>query len=488
MGGSGGVLSGPIHGTVGTHATQERTRALVAPATADEFNVIGLDLIPVACLSLNDILFHFDSSFVTSDAQKIVGQLPALRKRLANPKGDQPPLGVFGHADPVGDDEYNKTLSGRRAKAVFGLLTNDAALWLQLYETPFGGDDWKAKGALGQMRAALGEGPGRPAAAVIPDYLALVCPAPVTKTDFLGQGADAGGKGDFQGCSEFNLLKILSKSENADLSKSQRDSENLANRRVVIFLFRPGTKVNPGLWPCPRASEGTAGCRLRFFPDSKQRLAPGDIRREHKEPQPDVDDPTVDLDTFACRFYDRIARLSPCERLLRNYQLRLFDRAARPLPFAPFVVIREGSAQPGRAGDDAVVTIHDLIVPAKVTVQWSRPLPGDDPDSPPPDPAGPFDFQLNITVDIPAAKDDDATALERLNNLGYKSGDSVTADDIAQFQSDYADQLPPTAVAGQLDDATKQVLQNVYNSANPNVKKAEADFEADNGTQSDSNS
>jgi hypothetical protein len=479
MGSGGGVLSGSIHGTVGTHSTQDRNSALVAPATADEFNVIGIDLIPVACLSLNDILFQFDSSFVTPDARKILSQLPALRKRLANRKGDQPPLSVFGHADPVGDDEYNKTLSGRRAQAVFGLLTNDAGIWQHLFDSPFKGDDWKAKGVLGQMQAALGEGPGRPASAVIPDYLAFVCPNPVTPADFLGQGTDTGGKAALQGCSEFNLLKILSKSENKTFSKSTRDSENLPNRRVVVFLFRPGTIVNPALWPCPRSTEGTAGCRLRFFPDAKQRLAPGDIRREHKEPQPNVDDPTVALDTFACRFYDRVAHTSPCEKLLRTYQLRLFDRAARPLPFAPHVVTHEGAPQPGRTGDDAVVTIHDLIVPARVTVQWSPAQPGDDQNSPPPDPGAKFDFQLDITVDIPAAQNDDATALERLNNLGYMSDGSVTEDDIAQFQSDYADQLPPTVVPGKLDDDTKSVLQDVYNTANPLVKKSEVQSEAD---------
>ena len=31
-------------------------------------------------------------------------------------------LGVFGHADPVGSDDLNKHLSGRRAAAIYGLL------------------------------------------------------------------------------------------------------------------------------------------------------------------------------------------------------------------------------------------------------------------------------------------------------------------------------------------------------------------------------
>src|SRR5258705_6656612 len=35
------------------------------------------------------------------------------------------------------------------------------------------------------------------------------------KTDFLGGGADKDGKGDFQGCGEFNSILIFSKEEKA---------------------------------------------------------------------------------------------------------------------------------------------------------------------------------------------------------------------------------------------------------------------------------
>src|SRR6202040_1126607 len=44
------------------------------------------------------------------------------------------PISVFGHADPVGDDEYNKHLSGRRATGIYALLLSstdpDAAVKL----------------------------------------------------------------------------------------------------------------------------------------------------------------------------------------------------------------------------------------------------------------------------------------------------------------------------------------------------------------------
>ena len=37
------------------------------------------------------------------------------------------------HADPVGDDVYNKQLSSRRVTAIYGLLTRDAGLWESIY-------------------------------------------------------------------------------------------------------------------------------------------------------------------------------------------------------------------------------------------------------------------------------------------------------------------------------------------------------------------
>jgi hypothetical protein len=126
--------------------------------------------------------------------------------------------------------------------------------------------------------------------------------------DFLGGGADAGGKADFQGCSEFNPVLIFSQPEQQEFAReenhSRRNAENAPNRRVVIFLFRPGTEVDLSKWPCPRASEGTAGCVKRLHTDAAQRQAPGPTRREYAKGEA----------TFSCRFYDRLSQRSPCER------------------------------------------------------------------------------------------------------------------------------------------------------------------------------
>ena len=470
MAGSSIIHKTSQQGTIGTHPKPEPQPFLVAPTTADDFNTIGQDLTPVACLSFNDVNFEFDSSFVTPEVATILSGLAPLRERHKNQRGELPPIGVWGHADPVGDEEYNKQLSGRRAKAVYGVLTHDAKLWMELHDQPFHGDDWKAKKMADRMRAAIGDTEKRPVKAVVEDYLKLLLPEPVTKQDFLGRGQDAKGKADFQGCGEFNLLVILAKSE-ANLPKADRDLANRPDRRVTLFLFKPGVKPNPALWPCPRANEDTAGCRKRFFSDFKQRLAPGELRREHRDPQPGRDeDVASDLDTFACRFYDRVARRSPCERILRAFQLKLFDIEAVALPFAPFVVLDGDNVTAGRADANAILTVPALLVPSQVIVRWSKPKPGDNQGSPDPDPNGEFEFELlGANVDLARDPVDDPIVAQRLHNLSYTAGPTLN-DDIAEFQKDYKDRLPANTKPGVLDDATRNLLKDVYNAADPQRK------------------
>ncbi|HEY3838010.1 MAG TPA: hypothetical protein VGL72_15625, partial [Bryobacteraceae bacterium] len=129
--------------------------------------------------------------------------------------------------------------------------------------------------------------------------------------DFLG-GTDPKGKADYQGCGEFNPMLLFSQEEEQEFqdpaNKDQRDEENAPNRRVIGLLFRPGTKVDPSRWPCPRADEGTAGCRKRFWSDGDKRR---NTRLSGQERQFDQTH-----DTFACRFYHRLMTGSPCEKIL----------------------------------------------------------------------------------------------------------------------------------------------------------------------------
>ena len=112
--------------------------AVVAPSENGEFNTYRFTLNLVACWRLDDIRFEFDSSFIHPEAASEFHILAELRSKYP-----QAPLTVFGHADPVGNDEYNKRLSGRRAMAVYGMLVRDTAMWEKLYKDSE--DNWGLK-------------------------------------------------------------------------------------------------------------------------------------------------------------------------------------------------------------------------------------------------------------------------------------------------------------------------------------------------------
>src|SRR5882672_7389063 len=96
------------------------SRRLVASTSMDGLNTIRIPLVPVACWRLNDPAFDFDSSFVLPRFRdEIVGT--DARRGLAALLGDNTdcPAALFAHADPVGSDAVNKTISDRRAIAIY---------------------------------------------------------------------------------------------------------------------------------------------------------------------------------------------------------------------------------------------------------------------------------------------------------------------------------------------------------------------------------
>ena len=121
----------------------------VAPSYGKSHNALRLMLAPLACWRMDELWFDFDSSFPRPEAASELSLLYALRLD----KGDAP-MSVFGHADPVGDDAYNKTLSGRRADAVYGMLTRDTKRWEKLYSHADGGDAWGLRTVQVMLRAA----------------------------------------------------------------------------------------------------------------------------------------------------------------------------------------------------------------------------------------------------------------------------------------------------------------------------------------------
>src|SRR5215510_1902143 len=114
-------------GIAAQHPARRSLPVLVAPSLRDEKNTVAIADVPLACWRLEAARFDFDSSVIRPDAEL---ELTLLAGMFDTTGGAA--LSVFGHADPVGDDEYNKALSGRRTKAVYGLLTRDTAMWNEL--------------------------------------------------------------------------------------------------------------------------------------------------------------------------------------------------------------------------------------------------------------------------------------------------------------------------------------------------------------------
>lgn len=384
------------------------TPARVSLAQGVESSRVQLPLRPVACCLLPDRHFEFDSSFLRSDVAESLARLAAKRK--ANPGS---PITLFGHADPVGQDEYNKGLSDRRVRAVYGLLVRDAAIWEELFQKPAGNDKWGQK-SIQTMLKAVGSDPGpvdgkagpRTRQATL-DFQAAngvarsgEADAPTRKVlfeaymdllhgadfspldpaaDFLASRADSRGKGDFQGCGEFNPILMFSRAESRDLEKdrSRRNAENTPNRRVTALLFEPGTRVDPALWPCPRAGEGPGACRERFFSDSDKRRAFQDKRRKNEETR----------DTFACRFYDTLAGDLPCESVAGGQPatLRLTLRDARGKRVGegtPFRVHIGGQTRDGAAAADGILELEDVILRDVDLIEWGRDFPAASGDAP----------------------------------------------------------------------------------------------------------
>jgi hypothetical protein len=400
-------------GIGGKHPNRFVLPLLTAPTHPDKpkaFNTLRHSLTTVACKDVPDAHFEFDSSFVLPEAAKA---FVTLGKIVFSHDGC--PLAIWGHADPEGNTVYNKWLSERRAEAVYALLIRDTAIWERLYSHTDGapGDVWGDK-AVRKALSALGfdydeaaketlkdaikrfqtkNGDAKPSGTndaklrkdVFFQYMQLICrnkdglPYALSKRDFLGQGE--GKHGAFQGCSEFNPQMILAKAE-ADHykklpqkeGKEQRHAANRDNRRVMIFLFAKGTKLDPDpkKWPCPRAKDGIQRCVDHLWSDVDHKIEspnPNDRinkqypyrrRRFGKQVRDEIERLSHPEMTFGCRFYHALALRSPCERDLQMYALRVLtdgptepgtprDRRLIPIPNARF------AAKLGTAAQSAVV-------------------------------------------------------------------------------------------------------------------------------------
>lgn len=446
-------------GVSARHPPRASLPLVVAASTGDERNTIRMRPLPIGCWRLEDVRFDFDSSLIRPDAQGELTELATLWHEAG-----EPPLSIFGHADPVGDDEYNKTLSGRRARAVYGLLTRDTATWETLYTQPFSTDDWR-KNAVAMMLPAVGASDVRdfqtqhgltPDGAAGPEtrkelfraYMDAICresdrgPFQVPRTGFLGRGEDPGGKADVQGCSEFNPILVFSRDEDQQYRdparRDERNQDSQPNRRVLVFLFPVGSHVAPAAWPCPRATEPSASCRPMFWPDADVRRNPGDERRDYERSH----------DTFACAFYDGMARTSPCETRRKSLTIRLFGPNKDAIPNAPYrlTVLPVNDVRTGTADGNGVLSEANLLVPSRVTIDYGDPRLGQEPVV--------RAYTISVVLEADDGAGDEQVARRRLGNLGYPPT-RFLSDALRAFQHDYG-----LEENGALDDAaTRDALE-----------------------------
>jgi outer membrane protein OmpA-like peptidoglycan-associated protein len=239
-----------------------------------------------ACRELTATTFDFARSFPKRAGLQT---LTTIAQELQQDDGQK--CLIYGHTDTSGGEELNKRLSERRARAIFALLTHDAALWESMW-TGKNTDDWphwfESWGTL-QMQHMLnslqcfddanveldedgqygsstvaavkrfqrGDYPAKPAEqAPLPEtgasgqatreqmflaYAKLVTRQPVD-TARISKIGDA----PFMGCGEFNPLSLTAK-----------DRES---RRVVIFIFDPAAEPTDA--PCKL--KDTSPCRANF--------------------------------------------------------------------------------------------------------------------------------------------------------------------------------------------------------------------------------
>jgi outer membrane protein OmpA-like peptidoglycan-associated protein len=431
----------------------------------------------LAIWSLGAIHFGFGSSFIMPS---VAAEVSHLKKLLDQHSGSA--LAIFGHADPVGDDDSNKKLSGRRAYALHCLLTRNADGWVELSKG-IEGDKWGTKAhqaILGQLKDSSGApfyggsihgnddtqtkaaieayqksaklkadgivGP-QTKKSLYAAYMDQLCEVKLKPNDFVGDPTDKLVQWACSGCSEFNPVVVFSKSDEdafkSSGNKAERDAKNAPNRRASLFLF-PATAKGPGkvTFPCPAWSEGTAGCKKQLFADADKRRNPTDAERTWEAAK----------DTFGCQFYAEIGKGEKAGGAgeKSEFRLQLFYCSNEKFePGSVKIATPDGKEKDYQVDENGVLSIGDEysgVVTLKYLCQDEN--------------------MIRYIAPNPAGVDANEGVWHRLLNLGYCPSyckdmpDELTlSSSIQAFQIDQS--LDPTA---ELDDATRKKISDVYES------------------------
>ncbi len=438
------------------YSEQQKRKLPIAPSTGELTNTIVTQRwpSPAACVRLDQDRFAFDSSFPRATLSQDLKKLFGLR---APDDSAVEKLAVFGHADPTGDEEYNKTLAGRRAKAIYALLTRDPKMWDELHQGAYHGDRWgveSLQAALEQLGYDIAPispkvGPkydaavrgfqtdqGLPSNGVMDKATRLALfgaymdslsanddgdPRAYLPADFVGEGKDPDLRGAMQGCGERNPAMVLSEAESKELEKDgkheERNRVQSVNRRVLIFLYAPEDVADLTLWECPKATAPGSACDKVKWSDKDTRLKPTERRREVRRHGK----------TFGCKFYDFTARLSPCEALRGT--VRIWIRDAKGVKYTSPVEYELRSVNAVRKGttdDDGRLVEENFPIARAMGVSWVV-----EEEAPAPSPV-PDDMDDRF---------DSTTPLERAQTPSNES-DDVTLDDDGDEPSAFEQDSP----------------------------------------------
>ena len=282
------------------------------------------------CCAIPGVTFEFDKSFIRPSVVDHIGDVETMLEKHPDAK-----IMVFGHTDKVGDELYNKRLSERRSESAFAFITNDTDIWEKLYKQEdwgiiviqqilkdFGGefDPGAVDGIDGpQTRQAVKnyqEANGLAVDGIAgPQTRKVMFLEYMTGKHDVEMTADQFMNPKHMGCGEFNPAE-------------ETEERHEPNRRVTFFFFHPD---RPPKLPCKH----------------------GDLGPCHKQVKPPT--PRHKL-TFACSFYDSLARKCQCEQgppsLRPQSEIVLIDELGQPLANVMIKVTSDDSTEIETDTDD----------------------------------------------------------------------------------------------------------------------------------------
>jgi hypothetical protein len=158
-------------------------------------------------------------------------------------------------------------------------------------------------------------------------------------------------------------------------------------------------------WPCPAWDEGPSACEAQLWRDSDKRLANGPTERRYDQGD----------ETMGCKWYDAMARLSPCEgRVGPTLIVYLYDHYGKLSRNAPYRIEANRQIREGYTDGDGRLCEPNLGRGDYATIEWSNPDPADPSARP-----KYYSEYARIHLDTQEADADDGRVDRQLWNLGY---------------------------------------------------------------------